>query len=125
LGEVAASSALAGKSEPMRSVHAIVTLRLMEGQADIEGAAAMAGIGVQALQRRLREAGLSYRDLVGAARQARAEALLRETDRSVTEIALELGYTEHANFTRAFRRALGCTPTDFRSRARPRAGSDG
>lgn len=119
LEEVAASSALAGESEPMRSMYAIATLRLTEGQADIEGAAAMAGIGVQALQRRLREAGLSYRDLIGAARQARAKALLRETDLSVTEIAFELGYNEHASFTRAFRRAVGCTPTDFRNREDP------
>jgi AraC-like DNA-binding protein len=119
LREVAASSVLAEETEPLRSMRAIVALRLMEGRTDIEGAAAMAGIGVQAVQRRLREAGLSYRDVVGAARLARAEALLRETDLSVTEIALELGYNEHANFTRAFRRATGLTPTDFRSRARP------
>jgi AraC-like DNA-binding protein len=125
LREVAASSVLAEETEPLRSVRAIVALRLMEGRTDIEGAAAMAGIGAQALQRRLREAGLSYRDVVGAARLARAEALLRETDLSVTEIALDLGYNEHANFTRAFRRATGLTPTDFRSRARPCAGSDG
>jgi len=118
LREVAAGSVLAEETEPLRSVRAIVALRLMEGNADIEGAAAMAGLGVQGLQRRLREAGVSYRDVVGAARQARAEALLRETDLSVTEIALDLGYNEHANFTRAFRRAIGCTPTDFRNRAR-------
>jgi len=118
LPEVAAGSVLAEEVEPLRSVRAIVALRLMEGRTDIEGAAAMAGLGVQGLQRRLREAGVSYRDVVGAARQARAEALLRETDLSVTEIALDLGYNEHANFTRAFRRAIGCTPTDFRSRAR-------
>jgi AraC-like DNA-binding protein len=120
LREVAASSVLAEETEPLRSVRAIVALRLMEGHTGIEGAAAMAGLGVQGLQRRLREAGLSYREIVGAARLARAEALLRETDLTVTEIALELGYNEHANFSRAFRRATGCTPSDFRTRAGPR-----
>ena len=117
LREVAAASALAEGPEPLRSLSAIVAVRLMEGRVDIEGAAAMAGLGVQGLQRRLREAGLSYRDVVGAARQARAEALLRETELSVTEIAVEVGYSEHANFTRAFRRARGTSPTEYRARA--------
>ena len=103
--------------QPVQSVLSIVTLRLLDGYADIEGAAEMAGLGIQTLQRMLRRNGLSYREVVDIARSTRAQALLRETDKAVTDIALDLGYTDHANFTRAFNRWLGCSPSDFRGQA--------
>ena len=31
-----------------------------------------------------------------------------------TELALDLGYSDHAHFTRAFRRWAGCSPQEFR-----------
>ncbi|WP_425438484.1 helix-turn-helix domain-containing protein [Rhodospira trueperi] len=34
--------------------------------------------------------------------------------RSITEIALEGGYSSHGHFTGAFRKATGTTPTRFR-----------
>jgi AraC-like DNA-binding protein len=40
---------------------------------------------------------------------------LRETREPVTEIAIALGYQDAANFTRAFRRYAGCSPTAFRA----------
>jgi AraC-like DNA-binding protein len=42
-------------------------------------------------------------------------SLLRETDLSVTQIALALGYQEPPNFTRAFKKMSRSTPTEFRS----------
>jgi AraC-like DNA-binding protein len=41
--------------------------------------------------------------------------MLRETKLSVTEIAFALGYFDHANFTRAFNRWVGCTPSEYRA----------
>jgi len=79
----------------------------------------MAGVGVQKLQRCLRQEGLTYRDLLALVRSVRAKALLRETELSITEVAFVLGYSDHANFTRAFNRWAGCSPADFRRRAAP------
>lgn len=114
LREVAADALLADAPEPARSLSAVIALRLLDGASDIEGAARLAGIGVQGLQRRLRQSGHTYREVLDRARQARAASLLVESDQPIVDIALSLGYEDHANFTRAFGRWWGCSPSDFR-----------
>lgn len=44
---------------------------------------------------------------------AAAEALI-QTDRSITEIALDLGFNDSNYFTRSFRKHLGLSPRDYR-----------
>jgi AraC family transcriptional regulator len=39
----------------------------------------------------------------------------------ITTLALELGFSSHSHFTLAFRRAFGCTPSQFRGTTRRRA----
>jgi len=118
LREVNADLLLANAPEPARALSAIVTLRLLDGHTDIDGAARMAQMSVQSLQRRLRDKGFTYREIVGLARQRRAESLLAETEMRIVDIALALGYEEHANFTRAFKAAAGVSPADFRRACR-------
>jgi AraC family transcriptional regulator len=43
-----------------------------------------------------------------------AQQLIRETSRSLIEIALEVGYTSPSSFTKVFRRETGLTPSDYR-----------
>jgi AraC-like DNA-binding protein len=43
--------------------------------------------------------------------------MLRESDATVAQIALRLGFSDSANFSRAFRRAVGVTPSVYRQRA--------
>lgn len=52
--------------------------------------------------------------LITKARISAASQLLKETERSVADIALACGYYDHSAFTRAFRAATGQTPTEFR-----------
>jgi AraC-like DNA-binding protein len=47
-------------------------------------------------------------------RMKKAIALMREGEMNVKEIAHTVGYAEHANFTRAFKRKFGHPPTRFR-----------
>ena len=43
-----------------------------------------------------------------------AKTLLAQPARSVTEIALKVGFSETSSFTAAFRKATGTTPTAYR-----------
>jgi AraC family transcriptional regulator len=44
----------------------------------------------------------------------KAQQLIRETSRSLIEIALEVGYTSPSHFAQVFRRTAGMAPTEFR-----------
>lgn len=48
------------------------------------------------------------------ARLSKAWSLLKQTDLSLSEIALSVGYTNQANFTTAFRKQFGKTPKTVR-----------
>ena len=50
-------------------------------------------------------------------RVERAMFLLRETDRSVSEICLDVGFTSLGTFGRTFRRIVGRSPTEYRAQA--------
>lgn len=79
--------------------------------------AEMAGLSVSHFERRFRLAfGSSPRQYLIRVRVENATRLLRETDRSVTEIAHACGFYDHAHFSRSFRRITNLSPTDYRSR---------
>ena len=59
--------------------------------------------------------GLSPLQFVTRERITRAQQMMRETKRSLIEIALEVGYTSPSAFAQVFRRVVGVTPTEFRS----------
>jgi len=80
-----------------------------------EVAAALA-MSSRTLKRRLERSGTSYLAMLQACRRDRASRLLRETNRSVREIATELGYENPANFSRAFTRWTGDSPNGYRAR---------
>ncbi len=84
--------------------------------------AAFAGLSVRTLQRRLAQAGVSHDLLVAQARFATAAAVLKQTNAKILDLALDLGYSDHANFTRAFQRWAGCSPRQYRLRSRAAKG---
>ena len=71
-------------------------------------------LGVRRECGRLRAEGHSYSGLVEQARYLAARGLLRDGGIGITEIALDVGYSDAANFNRAFRRWTGVTPREFR-----------
>jgi len=52
------------------------------------------------------------------ARLRRAARLLADEDRSVTDVALDVGFADLSNFVRTFHRAAGVSPGAFRAAAR-------
>jgi AraC family transcriptional regulator len=59
--------------------------------------------------------GMSPLQFVVRERITLAQQLIRETSRSLIEIALDVGYTSPSHFAQVFRRVVGVTPTEFRS----------
>ncbi|MDX1970672.1 MAG: AraC family transcriptional regulator [Planctomycetaceae bacterium] len=59
--------------------------------------------------------GLTPSQFITKSRIAAASRMLRESDQSISEIALACGFYDHSAFTRAFRSATGTTPTGFRA----------
>lgn len=52
-------------------------------------------------------------------RVERAMFLLRQTDRSVTEISLDVGFFSLGTFSRTFREIIGASPSQFRRSGEP------
>jgi AraC-like DNA-binding protein len=80
----------------------------------LEEVAARLKLSTRTMKRKLANAGISYLGLLDEARLERARRLLASEGPSVDEIASTLGYSDTANFTRAFRRWTGTTPAAYR-----------
>jgi AraC-like DNA-binding protein len=110
----------AGYSPPITKVMEWLSEHLDENAA-VSDLADVAGLSPSYFRRWFhREVGSSPRDYVTQMRIERAKRLLGETDRSITEIAMQLGYSTSAYFTAVFHRETGTTPSEFR---RPLRGS--
>jgi AraC-like DNA-binding protein len=81
----------------------------------IDAAAKAVGMSARTLKRKLALEALSFRQLLDEELHSRALPLLR-SDLPLAQIAARLGYSNTANFERAFRRWTGQTPTAFRKR---------
>jgi AraC-like DNA-binding protein len=65
------------------------------------------------LQRQLEAEGLNYRAVLDDTRRRLAEAYLQDAQFSQAEIAYLLGFSDQSNFSRAYRRWTGRSPTEF------------
>ncbi|MEZ1314506.1 AraC family transcriptional regulator [Pseudomonas fluorescens] len=61
--------------------------------------------------------GLSPQDWIRQQRIARAKQLIRDTDRSLTQISLECGFCDQAHFCHIFTRSEGINPFAWRCRS--------
>lgn len=102
-----------------QSIRQAVRALLELGRLDLQAVAEAAGTSARSLQRHLQHAGLSFSRLVDEARFDNASRLLRDPAIRIVDVAAELGYTDSANFTRAFRRWAGVPPRAFRGAGAP------
>ena len=72
------------------------------------------GLPLRSFQRALALSGLSFSDLVEQVRFQMAVEMMRDSGARLIDIGLELGYSDAANFSRAFRRWTGQTPRLYR-----------
>lgn len=69
-------------------------------------------------QGKLLQDGTNFHELLDDIRKDLACSYVQQPTRSVTEITFLLGFANTSNFTRAFKRWTGKSPTDFRHPSR-------
>ncbi|POF28233.1 AraC family transcriptional regulator [Roseibium marinum] len=89
------------------------TIALLEGYPKIDWVARKLDMSRRSLQRALDREGCSFSTVLEGLLQDRAIALLRSRKLSLAEIALHLGYSDSAHFSRAFRRWTGMAPSRY------------
>ena len=113
--ESAWSSLPVGRSEIMQRTVVVAMQGLSE--MTIPELARQSGQSERTMRRRfLKELGMGPEQFLQRARLMRAmQWLIGGERRSITEIALEVGYSNHSAFSAAFRRFAGKTPKAFRA----------
>jgi AraC-like DNA-binding protein len=86
------------------------------GYPGVDQVAARLHMSGRSLKRKLQAEGTSYLALLEEVRQRDAFQLLRHSTMELQQIAARLGYTNPANFTRAFRKWTGDSPSQYRRR---------
>lgn len=80
-------------------------------------------VSERTLKRRLQEQNAGFQSLVDQVRLKRARELLTGTGMNLGQIAGGLGYADAANFTRAFKRWTGASPSHYRMAQKRLAGT--
>lgn len=89
-------------------------LREAEGaQITLETLAQRTRVSARTIDRHLKKENLQFRDLVQQVRFEQARAWLRQPGATVAQVALRSGFSDAANFGRAFKRAMGVSPGEY------------
>ncbi len=72
-------------------------------------------VSARTIDRQLKKRQLQFRDLAQQLRFERARELLAQPGATVAQVALHLGFSDAANFTRAFKRELGVAPSAYQA----------
>ncbi len=105
------------ENEFLKRVIDFVNTHLESGDFGLEEMATHFSISVSTLRRRLQDAtGVSPKSYIQAIQMQRACSLL-DSDLQIADVAMQCGFAEPGSFTRTFKRVLGLTPTQYRTRA--------
>lgn len=100
----------------VRSLETFIQSHLVQGIPDLGQAAKALEIAPRTLQKKLSDEGTSFSKVVENVRLELAKSLLKDSEYSLIEISLLVGFSEQSAFTRAFSRWSGESPTAFRRR---------
>lgn len=112
----------ADRAEPdlVHRTHRYLRLLLLEGKCSGDELAKKVSLHRRTLNRRLRDQGTTFQQILDEVRFEVARQMLRNTEMAIPDIAAALCYSEVSAFTHAFRRWTGTSPHRWRSAA-PRA----
>lgn len=91
-----------------------ILLQSIGTSSDIESMASNLNMSSRTLNRKLAQQGTSFHKILVGVRRELAIKFLRNTNLSLDEIAFRLGFSEAANFRRAFKKWTGRTASSYR-----------
>jgi len=91
---------------------------LPDGECSREKVAEALCMSSATMQRKLSLRGTKFQDLLDDTRKELACSYVQQSTRSMIEITFLLGFTDSSNFTRAFKRWTGTSPTAYKSAPR-------
>jgi AraC-like DNA-binding protein len=104
---------------------ALIAQLLPDGYASLEQVALRQRLTERTLQRKLAKFGITFEELLDTTRRDEAMRMLQMEQESLAEIAFRLGYSNQANFNRAFHRWTGIAPMAYRQKLRNTPGING
>ena len=103
------------KSDIVNSVRGLVIKNLSSGTLSKTSIASQLHMTPRNLQFKLAAQGTTYQEILDTTRRDLALAYIEQRRLAITETAYLLGFADSANFTRAFRRWTGKSPSEFRN----------
>lgn len=97
-------------------VREAIGAELRGGDPRLESIGKRLAMSPRTLQRRLRDKGVVFNDVLDAMRFQAAKSYLAQGDVAGAEVAYLLGFAEQSSFNRAFKRWSGQTPSEYRRR---------
>ncbi len=97
---------------------AYVTMMLLESQGGLvtlDEVAQRANVSARTIDRHLKQEGMGFRELAEKIRFEKACALLAAPAARITDVAVQLGFSDTANFSRAFQRVMGMSPSQYKA----------
>ncbi|WP_430459553.1 AraC family transcriptional regulator [Thalassolituus sp. LLYu03] len=107
-------NALSWRERVRNSVQAL----LEQGEPTLADVAGLLTVSERSLRRHLQQENTSFRECLTEVRSALAAFYLTDTDHNLTEISLRLGFSDSANFSKAFQRWYGLAPGQYRLQKR-------
>ena len=99
---------------PLKHVRDGIDAALIDGRTSLRQVANGLGVSVRTLQRSLSSRGVTYTELLEAARYEQACRQLERLNQTIGETSRQLGYRDPSNFSRAFQRWSGQSPRAWR-----------
>ena len=105
--------------DPMlQRVMQFVDENIANSDVNVGDMASAAAVSRSGLQRKVKQAmGITPQDLLRKARIKRACQLLRQTDKTVAEVAYACGFSDPKYFSRSFKQSTGLSPTEYKTQA--------
>jgi AraC-like DNA-binding protein len=102
------------KGDLVQQIQSLMIEQLPSGKVTDQMIARELHLSERTLQRKLKDKGTSFRQVLESVRKMIAMQYIRDSGNSMTEIAFQLGFSEQSAFSRAFKKWTGKSPVQYR-----------